>query len=102
MRAPTWRLQDLKSGVQSPLGARVWSDPSCAVALEQAQNCKHKSDKRKENKKMSGDGCVGGIGEMEGVWLGGRERMGKGEGGGVTKLVLISYIINTFGVFYPL
>ena len=24
---------------------------------------------------------MGGIGEMEGVWLGGRERMGKGEGG---------------------
>ena len=51
---PTWRLQDLKSGVQSPLGARVWSYPSFAAALEQAQNCKPKSDKRKENKKMSG------------------------------------------------
>ena len=25
---------------------------------------------------------MGGIGEMEGVWLGGRERMDKGEGGG--------------------
>ena len=46
---------------------------------------------------------MGGIEEMEGVWLGGRERMGKGrEEERVTKLVLMSYIINIFRVFYPL
>ena len=41
---------------------------------------------------------MGGIREMVGVWLRGRER----EEERVTKLVLMSYIINIFGVFHPL
>ena len=34
--------------------------------------------------------------------VGGRERVGRGREERVTKLVLMSYIINISGVFYPL
>ena len=30
---------------------------------------------------------MGGIGEMVGLWLGGRERMGRGEGGGESRQI---------------
>ena len=39
---------------------------------------------------------MGGIGEMEGVWLGGRERMGKGEGGGESHQISTHVIYHQY------